>query len=111
MSGLAGKIGLLVHAGPDKSPGMCGKADMARVDNTYSYALTALSIATKATPISANTASHMEATPHVPRKIKIILIPSAKDIFCQTIILVFLATAMAVTTCMGESAISTMSAV
>ena len=50
--------------------------------------LTALRIASKATPTSANTASHIVANPPAPRAITMILIAKARMIFCITIRLV-----------------------
>ena len=45
----------------------------------------ALSIARKATPTSAKTASHIVAIPIAPKIITMIFTPKAKPIFCQTI--------------------------
>ena len=46
----------------------------------------AFNTAIKATPTSANTASHILAKPVAPKIITIIFIPKANIIFCHTIL-------------------------
>ena len=53
--------------------------------NSFFCILTALSIANRATPTSANTASHKVAMPIAPIIKTITLTPIAKTMFCQTI--------------------------
>lgn len=67
--------------------------------------------ATKAVPMSSNTASHMDAIPMVPRKMNIPLITNTRDMFCQTILRVCFAMETASANFKGESVISTTSAV
>ena len=45
-------------------------------------------MAARVTPISAKTASHMDAMPMVPRATNTIFIESAMTMFCQTMVLV-----------------------
>jgi hypothetical protein len=54
--------------------------------------LVAFNMVSRATPTSANTASHMVAIPKAPRIKKAPLTPSAKKILFHTIARVFLAT-------------------
>ncbi len=56
--------------------------------------LIALKTAMRATPTSANTASHIVASPRIPSPIKDSLTARAKIMFCQTILCVLLAILM-----------------
>jgi hypothetical protein len=47
--------------------------------------LVELATATRAVPISANTASHIDASPIAPRAMKISLMRNTRLMFCQTV--------------------------
>jgi hypothetical protein len=72
--------------------------------------LVEFAMAIKAVPMSANTASHMVASPMAPSAMKILLIRNAKLMFCQTIFRVCFATETASANLEGESVIWTTSA-
>ena len=61
----------------------------------FHIALIALSTAIKATPTSANTASHILDAPNAVATKTITFTPNANIIFCHTILLVFLDIAIA----------------
>jgi len=71
--------------------------------------LVELATANKAVPISANTASHMDANPTAPSMMKIPLMTNAKHMFCQTIFRVCFAIETASAIFKGESVIRTTS--